>query len=183
MSTIDPEMNPQDRVHRELEILSAQDRQRRIAAIWGLLFVSLLLYLAWGFWLAGGIGVAAVIWIVATRLLIAVPVGIATCFLTARLLKTSFGTLGFAIVKLATLVIVTDAVYRISFEILDPSFGSLLAFIACFFLALLVYFCLLAWLFDLDLIEAFYFAVIMAVIYSAVVALANHVLVWIDQAG
>lgn len=184
MPADDPELRRhQESVESELSRLSSRDEKRNIRITWGLLFVSLLLYIAWGFWLAGGIGAAAVLWNIVRRLVIVIPVGIASCFLAAKLLKTSFGMLGTAILKLATLVVVSDAVHSISFEMLDQSFGALLAFITSFLLTLLIYFWLLAWLFELDLIEAFYFAIIMSVMYFAATALIDHVLVLLEQTG
>ena len=150
MSAGDPELRRhQESVENERSRLSSRDEKRNIRITWGLLLASLLLYITWGFWLARGIGAAAVLLDIVRRLVIVIPAGVASCFVAAKLLKTSFGMLGTALLKLATLVVVSDAVHSISFEMLDQSFGTLPAFIAGFLLTLIIYFWLLAWLFEL----------------------------------
>jgi hypothetical protein len=95
----------------------------------------------YGIWTAGAAGAGVVLAVVAIRLVIGIPLGIVACLLTASLMQASFGTLRGAILKLAAVFIFPTA-----FALLMP---GLLAWLA----AVVLYYFLLAFLFELEAME------------------------------
>ncbi len=144
----------------------------RLYGTLAVLVIGIATQIGLAFWRAGAHGVIAILTLDAVQLCILVPLGILACFFAAKLLQTSFGTIGSAILKLATLVVVADAISML--PLIFP-FGLLLTFV--------VYVILLAWLFELEAADVFYFALIMWVVHAAGVSLSNLVTVAMDLPG
>jgi hypothetical protein len=106
-----------------------------------LLGVGVAILVGYGIWTAGAAGAGVVLAVVAIRLVIGIPLGIVACLLTASLMQASFGTLRGAILKLAAVFIFPTA-----FALLMP---GLLAWLA----AVVLYYFLLAFLFELEAME------------------------------
>ncbi len=179
MAFDDPELKRRQGVEDDLARLSAAEEQHHFRAIASLLAVSFAIYLAVGFWSAGDAGVSAAFFIIAIRLSILVPIGLLSCFVGARILKTSFGTLGSAALKLATLFVVSDAVASFAGLFSEDTVFTVLIYV----LTLLVSLWLLAWLFHLEPLEVFYFALILLVVRWGTLSLANQVFDWLKLVG
>ena len=175
MTFDDPELKRRQEVEEDLARLSATEEQHHRRAIVSLLAVSLVIYLAVGFWGAGKAGAATAVSMIAIQLGLLVPIGLLSCFVGAKILKTSFGTLGSAALKLTTLFVVSDAVASLAG--LFPVDNLLTVFI--YLLTPIIYLWLLAWLFDLELFEVFYFAIIIFVVRLGTLSLANQVFHWL----
>ncbi len=176
MASDDPELKRRQEVEEELAQLSARERQERGWAIWSLLAVSLLFYLAVGFWSSGEAGAWTACFVIVIRLIILVPIGLLSCFVGAMILKTSFGTLGSASLKLTTLFVVSDAVASFAGLFSEDNLLTVLIYV----LTLLISLWLLAWLFKLEPLEVFYFAIIMTVVRWGTLSLANQVFEWLN---
>jgi hypothetical protein len=87
---------------------------------------------------------------------IEVALGVVACYVTARLMDTSFGYLGSATLKLAGILTFTSGV-------------SALTGMLGWLLAILAYLGLLMWLFDLDALEAIVYAFVLWVVRIVVV--------------
>ncbi len=171
MPTDDPELKRRRGVDDELAQLSTKEHQDRRTAILCLLGASLVIYLAVWFWSAGEAGAAAAFFIILIRLCILVPIGLLSCFVGAKILKTSFGTLGSAALKLTTLFVVSDAVASLAGLFSEDTLFTVLIYV----LTLLISLWLLAWLFHLEPLEVFYFALILLVVRWGALSLANQI--------
>jgi len=113
-----------------------------------LLVLGILVFVAYGFWGAGIEGAQAIGLLVGLHLAFGVALGLAGCFLTAHLMGASFGYLNTAIIKLAAVAVFPNAV-----SLVIPYVGWLVA--------ALLYWGLLACLFDLDLTELLVLVVVL----------------------
>lgn len=112
-----------------------------------LIGVSMLIYGAFFYWHLGGEGLVVGSLIMISATIIEVILALGACFITAKLLGTSFGNLGSAIVKLTAIVLFPSAV------------GLILP--GGWIWTIIFYLGLLYALFDLDGWEPIYFAVIL----------------------
>lgn len=101
--------------------------------------------------------IAAFGWL-AIAMIIGVGLMAVACLITAKLLGTSFGDLGAALLKLAAIFVLPTAVAGL----LPPWWSSLIS--------TALYFALLLWLFDLEVYEAAVFTLVMILIRWAIVA-------------
>jgi hypothetical protein len=112
-----------------------------------LMGVGILIFLTYAFIMGGTAGLAAMAVYLPIRLVMMVVLGVIACFITARIMGTGFGYLKSAIVKLAAIFIFPAAA---TFFI--PWVGWLLA--------LLLYWKLLEWLFELEALETVVLAIV-----------------------
>jgi len=112
-----------------------------------LLGVGVLIYLAWGFLTGGSAGLVAMVIYLPVRLIVQVILGVIACFITARFMGTSFGYLKSALVKLAAIFVFPSAA---TFFI--PWVGGIIA--------ILLYWKLLEWLFELEALETIMLAIV-----------------------
>jgi hypothetical protein len=113
-----------------------------------LIVVGLAIFVVFGFHVGGAAGVAAALAVMAVRVVIGVTLGVIACFITARIMDASFGYLNTAILKLAAIFIVTGAVSAII-----PLAGWLVG--------LVLYYGLLTWFFDLEILEVIVLSVVL----------------------
>jgi hypothetical protein len=116
-----------------------------------LLGIALAVFLGYGFYAAGVSGAGVVLIVVGIQVIIGVILGIIACVITARLMDISFGRLGTASLKLAAIFAFPAAV-----SLFIPFIGWLVA--------LILYFILLTWLFDLEGREATVCAIVIWVV-------------------
>ncbi|QDT31147.1 hypothetical protein [Thalassoglobus polymorphus] len=81
--------------------------------------------------------------------LLSVVAGVAAAFITAAIMKVSFGVIGSAVLRLAATIVFSTAIAE------TIPFGGLLS--------LITYFGLLMWFFELELFEVIIFAVILSI--------------------
>jgi hypothetical protein len=112
-----------------------------------LLSIGILIFLAWSVILGGLTGLAVMAVYLPIRLVVQVVVGVIACFFTARIMGTSFGYLKTAIIKLAAIFVFPAAA---TFFI--PWVGWILA--------LLLYWKLIEWLFELEAMETIVLAIV-----------------------
>lgn len=112
-----------------------------------LLVVGLVLYFGYGLAFAGPAGAAVLLMAAGIQLVFGIVVAIPACFLAASLLGTSYGSVGTATLKLAAIIIFPTAA-----SLLIPIFGWLVA--------LMLYWFLIGFLFDLEPMEVIYTALI-----------------------
>jgi hypothetical protein len=87
--------------------------------------------------------------------IIGVILGIIVCYITASLLQINFGALKTAILKMAAIIVFAGAI-----DVLIPYAGWIAAVI--------VYFCLLCWLFDMSFFEVFIFCAVLMLVRTFV---------------
>jgi hypothetical protein len=112
--------------------------------LWTLIGVALVIYVSFGFAIAGTAGVVVAVFWILLQALINVILGIAACFIAAFLLSTNFGTLKSACVKLAAITLFPAAA-GLLVGLVSPIIGLLLIPV--------LFFGLLSSLFDLELYE------------------------------
>ncbi len=109
----------------------------------------MVILIGFGFSSEGLAGAAVVLLVLGVHLLISVVLGIVACFITAAVLKTSFGEVGTAAVKLAAIMS-----FPLPVAMVIPILGWLVA--------LVLYFALLMILFDLELFDVIVFAIVLS---------------------
>jgi len=119
-----------------------------------LLVIGLLAYGVLGMYAAGPRGAALTMGFVFLVAAVQTVLGIVAAYATAMILKTSFGELRSAVVKLAAVIVFSSAVALLPMG---------------WIFSLIAYFGLLVWMFGLEIFEAFVFSVILVVLRMVVV--------------
>jgi hypothetical protein len=119
-----------------------------------LILVGFLIWAFVGYRMMGTAGPAIVLAVIGVGAVIGTAIMIAAAFLTAKLLGMSFGELGPAILKLAAIYLFPAAV------------GSLFPFGVL--LALVLWFALLLWMFEIEVFQAIVFVIVLFVVRLAV---------------
>lgn len=128
-----------------------------------LLVFGVVIYVVAGVVGAGAAGAAIVLLGIAIQIVLGVALGIAGCFLAAKLLDTSYGPIDTACLKLAAVIVFPSAIAAFI-----PIFGWLVA--------LLIYWGLLAMLFDLEPFEVIATALIIWVTRTVVLLVVASLL-------
>lgn len=136
------------------------DKAKEVTIPAVLLGIALAVFVGYGFYAAGAAGAGVVLMAVGVQLVIGVLLAIIACFITAKVMGISFGPLGSASLKLAAIFTFPAAV-----SLFIPVVGWLAA--------LILYFALLAWLFDLEAFEAVVCAVVIWVVRMLAVLVAG----------
>ena len=129
-----------------------------------LIAIGLAIFIVLGFHRAGPVGAAASLAALAVGLIFGVTMGVIACFITARIMDAYFGYLKTAILKLAAIFIATGAVSAII-----PVVGWLLG--------LVLYFGLLAWFFELEMLEVIVLSLVLGGTQLVAGMVASHVFV------
>jgi hypothetical protein len=112
-----------------------------------LLALGIVIYLLYAFIVGGAAGLQGMLVYLPVRLLVQVVLGVAACMITVKIMGSAFGYLGSAILKLAAIFVFPSAA---TFFI--PHVGWLIA--------LLLYWGLIEWLFELDAMETIVLAIV-----------------------
>ena len=148
-------------IEPEGEAYAAKDY--KIPAV--LLGVGVVLYLIYGMYRGGVAGLGAMAVALPVQLLIQVALGVVACLLTVKIIGAAFGYVGSAILKLAAVAVFPSAV-----SIYIPYVGWIVS--------LLLYWGLLEWLFELEVMET----ITLVVVLFVVNALAIMLVAWIGLA-
>ncbi len=117
-----------------------------------LLAIATAIFLLYGLFAAGTLGVSVMLVALAFQIFVGVAVGLVACLIASKLIGFSLGTLGPTTLKLAAIYTFPAAV------------GALIPFVG-WIIALALFFVLLTWLFELEGREAILCSVIVFVVY------------------
>jgi hypothetical protein len=141
---------------------AAPAKDYKIPAI--LLVIGILLYLLWAAFTGGAHAAAGMLIDIPVTLAFKLVIGTVACLLTSKIMGTAFGYVGSALLKLAAVFIFPGAV-----TLFIPWIGWLVA--------LLLYWGLLEWLFELDALESIVFVIVIWVTSAVAMLLVTAILV------
>jgi hypothetical protein len=154
------------------------DRSLRGALVLGSLSLAAIVGLA--AYIAGPLGFVLVLYSTAVLVVAGVLLNLAVLYLVAWLLRTGFGPLGSAIVKLTAFLLFSYAVGLWGIVLL-PGHPFLLA--AAVFLFAPIQWLVLAWLFDMEFWELLLVLLAQAAIVYGTLALADELGEWLERVG